>query len=168
MDFFPPKEENALKCALQLGRSSLTTLCIVGCGSFALSKYKSALTACTHLQSVTVIGFTLSQRQVTMLLSCSSINKLEIQIREEEHDQILASSLLLSVVLHNMHALSVANIFQAWSRLGYSPADMKLCIHHHNAGLRQTLMSLNLNYQHVPQCLHKARFSIAFDSIHPY
>ena len=175
MDYFPPREEKALRCALQLGRSSLRELSVFGRGSFAMSKYKSVLASCAHLQSIRMIGFTLSHQQVATLLSCTSTTKyLEMTIEEESNQNLimrmLASSQLASVVIHLFgNSIScILKLFTLWSECGYLPVDTTICIPSDNYLDGTVTWNLSSSTVRIPPCEHKVRFAIGYSSVHAY
>ena len=171
-DYFPLKHEKSMKCALQLGKTSLTKLNIFSCGSIALSKFKSTLSTCTLLKSIVLIGFAVSQPQITSLLLSISLRNLEVEILGKESKQIvetLAPSQLVSVVLHVRQTPNITILTKVWSDAGYSPSDVTLRICHKSeiylTIFQYTLVNL---LDSLPQCSHKARLAVGYSSIHTY
>ena len=171
-DYFPPREEKALKCVMHLGISSLTKLSIFSCGTIALSRFKSVIESCSRLESITLIGFTLSQSQVATLLLPASAKYLEIEIAEKECKQIvgsLATSQLSSVVLHISRASYIALLAKTWSSAGYFPSDLTLCCRYNSGvsvdGVQFALVELLDTLQ---PCDHKARLAVGYSSIHTH
>lgn len=172
-DYFPPREEKALKSALQLGAASLTMLSIFSCGTIALSRFKNALASCTQLQSVVLIGFTVSRQQITALLSStSSTRTLEVEVLEKDSNpiiEVLAQSQVVSVVLHICQTPNITLLTKTWSVSGYSPADMKICVQY-NSGTSIAYFQFALVniLTGLPPCSHKARLAVGYSSIHTY
>lgn len=171
-DYFPPREEKALRYVMQLGVSSVTKLSIFSCGTFALSRFRSVLESCTRLESITLVGFTLSQGQVAALLMSVSAKYLEVEIAEKECTQImeiLAASQLASVVLHIGQTPIIAMLAKSWSDAGYFPSDVTLCCRYSCGvsvgGIQYALMKV-LNG--LRPCDHNARLAVGYSSIHAY
>ena len=171
-DYFPPREERTLRCVMQLGVSSLTKLSIFGYGTFALSKFKSILVSCIHLESITLMGFTLSESQLAALLLSTSARYLEVEVAEKESKQvmeILTASQLTSVLLHINRTLDVAMLAKIWSNAGYFPSDVTFCSRY-NSGMSVAHVQFALVniLGSLPSCGHKARLAVGYSSIHTH
>ena len=172
-DYFPPREEKALKYVMQLGISSLAKLSIFSCGTVALSRFRSVMESCRYLESITLIGFMLSQSQVAaLLLSVSASKYLEIEVAQKECEQImevLAASQLTSVVLHISRAPNIAMLVKTWSNVDYFPSDVTLCCRYNSGvsidGVQFALIKV-LNSLHP--CDHKSRLAVGYSSIHTH
>lgn len=167
-DYFPPREGKAMKCALKFGIISLTKLSIFSCSSFKLN----GILACTRLQSIILIGFAISQRQIAALLSSTSASNLEVQIEAWESKQIfkiLAPSKLSSVVLCVSDNPNIIELTEVWSQAGYSPPDVNIRVRYDsNITLARTHSSLLHVLSSLPPCGHKARLAVGYSSIHTY
>ena len=171
-DYFPPREEKALKYVMHLGVSSLTKLSIFSCGTVALSRFRSVFESCSRLESITLVGFTLSQSQVAALLLSASAKYLEIEITEKECTQIMgivAASQLTSVVLHIGRASKIAMLAKTWSDAGYCPSDVTLCCRYNSGmsvdGVQFALVKV---LDSLRPCDHKARLAVGYSSIHTH
>ena len=171
-DYSPLKHEKAMKCALRLGSNSLTKLSIFSCGAIALSKFKNTLSSCILLQSVLLVGFTVSQQQIAALLLSTILKRLEVEILEKQSEQIveiLGPSQVISVVLHIRQTPSIAILTKVWSNAGYSPSDITLCIRHNSRSYISDFQFVLVNLLNtLPQCSHKARLAVGYSSIHTY
>lgn len=168
-DYFPPREEKALKYVMHLGVSSLTKLSIFSCGTVALSRFRSVIESCSCLESITMIGFTLSQSQVAALLLSVSAKYLEIEIAEKECKQIveiLAASQLTSVVLHFGRAPNIAMLAKAWSNAGYFPSDVTLRCRY--VSVDDVQFALVKVLDTLQPCNDKARLAVGYSSIHTH
>ena len=171
-DYFPPREEKALRHVMKLGVSSMTKLSIFSCGTFALSRFRSVFESCTRLKSITLIGFTLSQSQIAAVLLSISAKYLEVEIAEKDCTQImeiLAPSQLTSVVLHIRRTPNIAVLAKTWSNAGYLPSDVTLCCRYNSGvsvgGIQFALMKI---LDSLRPCDHKARLAVGYSSIHTY
>ena len=171
-DYFPPREEKALKYVIHLGISSLTKLSIFSCGTVAISRFRSVFESCSHLESITLVGFMLSQSQVAGLLLSASAKYLEIEIPEKECKQIteiVAASQLTSVVLHIGRAPNIAMLAKMWSDAGYCPSDMTLCCRYNSGvSIDDVQFALVKVLDSLRPCDHKARLAVGYSSIHTH
>jgi hypothetical protein len=157
---------------MHLGIPSLTTLSIFSGGTVALSRFRNVIESCSRLESITLIGFTLSQSQVAAVLLPASAKYLEIEIAEKECKQIvesLAASQLSSVVLHISQASYIAVLAKTWSSAGYFPLDMTLCCRYNSGvsvdGIQFALVEL---IDSLRPCNHKVRLAVGYSSIHTH